>query len=391
MKWSWKLGEFRGIGVYVHATFLILIAFVVLSHWTAGQHLEQVLEGVGFILALFGCVVLHEFGHALTAARFGIKTRDVTLLPIGGVARLERMPDDPRQELLVAVAGPLVNVVIAAALFALLKFTASFTPLEQLSMTSGPFLERLMVVNIFLVVFNMLPAFPMDGGRVLRALLATTLDYAYATEIAAGIGQAMALVFAFLGFFTNPILLFIAFFVWIGAAQETILVTMKTALAGIPVERAMMTEFHTLRPDDSLKCAIDLILATPQQDFPVLENSHVAGILPSRDLLIALQQRGPDTQVSDVMRRDFVLLDTNEMLDAALARIHAAECCMTAPVMRGGALVGLLTSDNVSEFLRIASALGKQRSRHASVAMATSRPLYKPPVQSGHHPRMNLE
>lgn len=368
MKWSWKIGEFRGIGVYLHATFLILIGFVVLSHWSAGKSWVKTLEGVGFILALFGCVVLHEFGHALMAARYGIKTKDITLLPIGGVARLERMPEEPLQELWVALAGPAVNVVIAALLFAWLQFMAAFTPLEQLSVTSGPLLDRLMVVNVMLVLFNMLPAFPMDGGRVLRALLATRLEYARATQIAATIGQAMALLFAFLGFFGNPFLLFIALFVWIGAAQEASMATMKAALGGIAVKRAMMTDFRTLRPGDSLQQAIELILATPQQDFPVVDDSHVVGILTSRDLMVALQQRGPDALVDDVMRRDFLSLEAHEMLDAALARMHVAECCLTAPVMHHDALVGLLTAENVSEFLLIASALGERRTRNAKVA-----------------------
>jgi len=367
MKWSWKLCEFRGIGVYVHATFLILIGFVVLSHWSAGQSATKTLEGVGFILALFACVVLHEFGHALMAARFGIKTRDITLLPIGGVARLERMPEQPLQELWVALAGPAVNVVIAAGLFAWIRFADAFAPLEQLSVTSGPFLERLMMVNVFLVVFNMLPAFPMDGGRVLRALLATKLEYARATQIAAGIGQAMALVFVFLGFFTNPFLIFIGFFVWIGAAQEAGMATMKAALGGIPVKRAMMTDFRSLEPGDVLQRAVELVLATPQQDFPVLENARVVGILPSRELMIALQQRGPDAIVGDVMRRDFLFVDANEMLDAALTRIQAAECCPTAPVIQRDALVGLLTAENVREFLLIASALGERRTRNAAL------------------------
>ncbi len=368
MKWSWKLGEFRGIGVYMHATFLILVAFIVLSHWTEGHSLGKTLEGVGFILALFGCVVLHEFGHALMAARYGIKTRDITLLPIGGVARLERMPEEPLQELWVALAGPAVNLVIAALLFAWLRFTNGFAPVEQLTVTGGPFLERLMVVNVSLLIFNMLPAFPMDGGRVLRALLATRLEYARATQIAASIGQAMALVFAFLGFFGNPFLMFIALFVWIGAAQEASMATIKAALGGIPVSHAMMTNFSKLRPKDSLQRAIELILATPQQDFPVLDDSRVLGILPSRELMVALQQRGPDTLVQDVMRRDFLSLEANEMLDAALARMHAAECCLTAPVIHGDALVGLLTAENVNEFLLIVSALGERRARNSTLA-----------------------
>jgi Zn-dependent protease len=367
MKWSWKIAEFRGIGVYMHATFLILIAFVVLSHWSAGQSLVKAIEGVGFIFALFTCVVLHEFGHSLMAAHYGIRTRDITLLPIGGVARLERMPEEPIQELWVALAGPAVNVVIAAALFLWIQFAGVFAPLEQLSVTSGPFLERLLIVNVILVVFNMLPAFPMDGGRVLRALLATRLDYARATQIAANIGQAMALLFAFIGFFSSPFLVFIALFVWIGAAQEAGMVTIKAALGGIPVKRAMMTDFRSLQPNEVLQRAVELILATPQQDFPVLENGRVVGILLSRDLMVALQLRGPDAIVGDVMRRDFLSVDANEMLDAAFGRIQTSECCTTTPVMHHNELVGLLTAENVREFLLIASALGDRRTEKTAL------------------------
>jgi len=361
MKWAWKIGEFRGIAVYMHATFLILIAFVTMSHLSSGEGWGKTLEGVGFVLALFTCVVLHEFGHALMAARYGIRTRDITLLPIGGVARLERMPEQPIQELWVALAGPAVNVVIAAIIFVWLRFTEAIAPLEQLSVTSGPFLERLLVVNVTLVIFNLLPAFPMDGGRVLRALLARKLEYARATQIAASIGQAMALIFAFLGFFTNPFLMFIALFVWIGAAQEAGAATIKAALGGIPVRRAMMTEFRSLQSGDSLQKAIDLILATPQQDFPVLVDSRVVGILVSRDLMAALQQHGPDWRVDEVMQQNFLTLQANEMLEPSLARMHEAECCLTAPVMHGDQMIGLLTAENVSEFLLIVSALGDRR------------------------------
>ena len=195
MKWSTKIGTFAGIDVYVHTTFLILIGWVAFVHWQAGNNASAAVEGVAFVLALFACVVLHEFGHALMARRFGIRTRDITLLPIGGVARLERMPEDPRQELWVALAGPAVNVVIAVALFVVLQVTGTLAPLSTLNVASGSFFERLMVVNVFLVGFNMLPAFPMDGGRVLRAALAIRMDYTRATQIAANIGQGMAFLF----------------------------------------------------------------------------------------------------------------------------------------------------------------------------------------------------
>ena len=355
MRWSWKIGAFRGIGVYMHATFLILIGFVVLRHWSAGSGVQTTLEGVGFILALFACVVLHEFGHALMAARYGIKTRDITLLPIGGLARLERMPDDPRQELWVALAGPAVNVVIGAALFVAIQFTNAWAPLQQLSITGGPFLARLMVVNVFLVVFNMLPAFPMDGGRVLRALLATRIEYTRATQIAAHIGQSMALVFGFLGLFFNPFLVFIAFFVWIGAAQEASMVQMKSSLAGIPVMQAMITDFQLLDPRDPLARAVERTLAGSQQDFPVMDDGKVVGILTSHDLLVGLARRGQDALVRDSMQRDFEVVEASQMLETAFRRLQTCHC-HTVPVMRNGELAGLLTMDNVGEFVAIQAA-----------------------------------
>ncbi|MBI2822443.1 MAG: site-2 protease family protein [Acidobacteria bacterium] len=357
MKWSWKLGEVAGIAVYMHATFLILVGWVALSYWQAEHSVTATLAGVVFILALFGCVLLHELGHALTAKHYGIRTRDITLLPIGGLARLERMPDDPRQELWVALAGPAVNVVIGAALLLLLQLTGGLEPLSRLSVTGGSFLQRLMVVNVFLAVFNMLPAFPMDGGRVLRAALATRMDYVQATQIAAHLGQGMAFLFGFIGFFGNPFLLFIALFVWIGAAQEASMVQMKSALGGIPVNRAMLTDFRALSPGDTLGHAVELILSGSQQDFPVVESEAVVGVLTRADLLVALAQQGKEVLVRDVMQREFQIVDSSEMLETALTRLQ--ECaCHTLPVMRSGRLVGLVTMDNVGEFLSIQAALG---------------------------------
>ncbi len=182
MAWSWKFAHIAGIDVRVHVTFLMLIGWIAARHWSEGQDVQAAVAGVGYILVLFACVVAHEFGHALTAARYGIKTKDITLLPIGGLARLERMPDDPRQELWVALAGPAVNVVIAAAIFAWLQGTGTWQPLSALTLTTGGFLERVLLANVTLVAFNLLPAFPMDGGRALRALLARRMDYARATE-----------------------------------------------------------------------------------------------------------------------------------------------------------------------------------------------------------------
>lgn len=364
MKWSFKIAEFRGIGVFVHATFLILIGFVLLSHWAVGHDVAKTLEGVAFVLALFACVVLHEFGHALTAARFGIRTRDITLLPIGGVARLERMPEEPLHELWVALAGPAVNVALAAAIFVTLQVVgAAIGPVERLSVTGGSIFERLMFVNLGLAAFNLLPAFPMDGGRVLRAALATRLDYTRATQIAASAGQAMALLFGLVGFFTNPFLMFIALFVWIGAGQEASLVMMRSALAGIPVVRAMETVYRVLAPSDLLTRAVDETLASAQQDFPVLEGGAVVGILTRQGLLEGLARRGADSTVAASMQREFPSIEAAEMLDAAFRRLEG-KASRTMPVMQGGVLVGLVTLDNVGDVVAIRSALeGRSRGK----------------------------
>jgi Zn-dependent protease/predicted transcriptional regulator len=356
MKWSWKIGTFAKIDVFIHATFLLIIGWIGFSYWQQTGTLAGTLEGILFTLLLFGCVVLHEFGHALTARRYGIKTRDITLYPIGGVARLERMPDKPIQELWVALAGPVVNVIIAAILFGWLVLSNTLEPLANLNMTSGAFIERLMLVNISLVLFNLIPAFPMDGGRVLRALLALRLEYTRATQIAATIGQGMALLLGFIGLFSNPILLFIAFFVWIGAAQEASMVQMKSALGGIPVGRVTITDYQSLSPQDTLGRAIELILSGSQTDFPVVENNVVVGVLTRNDILTALSRQDQSAPIATIMRRDFQVVDANEMLEPAFARLQACSC-HTMPVTYKGQLVGLLTTDNIGEFLMIQSVM----------------------------------
>ncbi len=359
MKWSWRIGTFSGIDVFVHATFLLIIGWVGLAYWQQTGTLAGTLEGILFILVLFGFVVLHEFGHALTARRYGIKTRDITLYPIGGVARLERMPDKPIQELWVALAGPAVNLVIAILLFVWLLASNTLAPLAGINLTSGSFIERLMLVNISLVLFNMIPAFPMDGGRVLRALLALRLEYTRATQIASSIGQGIALLFGFAGLFLSPTLIFIAFFVWIGAAQEASLVQMKTALGGISVRRAMLTDFQTLSLSDPLDRAVRLILSGSQTDFPVLDGDSVVGVLTRNDLLKALTQQSGAT-VAQIMRRDIQTADANEMLEQAFARLQTCGC-HTMPVLYDGKLVGLLTSENIGEFLMIQAAMRRRQ------------------------------
>jgi Zn-dependent protease/CBS domain-containing protein len=356
MKWQWKLGNFAGIDVYVHATFLLLIGWVGYSHWLENQLWSEVFSGILFIIALFACVVLHEYGHALTARKYGIKTRDITLYPIGGVARLERMPEKPVEELWVALMGPAVNVVIAAALFTYLYLTNSLVPLSDLTIASGSFLERLMTVNISLVLFNLIPAFPMDGGRVLRAFLAMRMDYVRATQIAATIGQGMALLFGLIGLFGNASLLFIAFFIWIGASQEAGMTQMKNAISGIPVGRAMLTDYKSLSPRDTLARMSQLILSGSQHDFPVIDNERVIGVVTRDDFIMALTRHGESIAISAIMKKDLPEVDSYEMVENALVRIQESGV-PALPVTHAGQLVGIVTAENITEYLMIRSAL----------------------------------
>jgi len=368
MRWSFKLGQIAGIGVFVHWTFVLLIAYVVYLYVSHGSDVAGVVQGILFVLAIFGCIVLHELGHALMARRFGIHTRDITLLPIGGVARLERMPENPAQELLVALAGPAVNVVIAMVLFVVLGVwfgLALFSDLKLLSDTlvaGGSFLLPVMLANVALVAFNLVPAFPMDGGRVLRALLAQRIDYVRATQIAAGIGQTLAILFGILGFFHNPFWLFIALFVYLGAEQEAHMVRVRSAMRGVPIREAMVTRFRTVSPEEPLASVIGELMAGSQQDFPVVEEDRLVGMLTRKDLLAAIAEGKHALPVADVMRRDFRVVDEAEMLDNTFQHMREGEC-RTVPVLREGRLVGLVTLENVGEWMMIQSALRKGRAR----------------------------
>jgi Zn-dependent protease len=356
MKWNLKVGRFAGIDVYLHTTFFLMIFWIGITYWIQENSFSAVIAGVGFILALFASVVLHEYGHALSARKFGVETKNITLYPIGGVASLERIPENPRQELWVALAGPAVNIVIAVGLFLWLVVTSSLDFSSGLSMAGGSFIQRLMITNLALVGFNLIPAFPMDGGRVLRALLAMRLEYTAATQIAATVGQGLAFVFGFIGLFTNPFLVFIALFVWIGAQNEAKTVQMNSALEGIPVSRTMMTNFEVLSPEDTLSKVIDYVLNSDQKHFPVVAEGKVVGIVSETGLLEGLRKNGEETLVVDVMDKGFKTADSHEMLETAFARLR--ECtCHTLPILHNSELVGLVTMDNIGEFLRIQSIL----------------------------------
>lgn len=356
MKWSWKVARIAGIDVFIHSTFFILIAWIGFSYWVTQRSLNAVANGIIFILLLFLFVLMHEFGHALAARKYGIATRDITLLPIGGLARLERMPKEPKQELWVALAGPLVNLVLAVLLFGWLILTNGLGGLTNTTVTEGSLLQRLAIVNLTLLLFNLIPAFPMDGGRVLRAFLAMRMEYTQATQVAATVGQGFALIFGLIGLLTNPFLIFIALFVWIGASQESSSVQVKEAISGIPIKRAMLTQFQTLDYNQRLSDAVDAILTGYQQDFPVMKGDEMVGILTRSALVQGLAKDGPTVNIASVMDQSFVTADSNEMLERVSERLQTCGC-HTVPIFENEQLIGLVTMDNIGEFLMIQSAL----------------------------------
>jgi Zn-dependent protease/CBS domain-containing protein len=352
--WSWRLGRLFGIEVRAHATFVILLGWVAASHLIAGHGVAMAVSGLAYVASVFAIVVLHELGHALTARRFGIATRDITLLPIGGVARLERMPSKPSEELLVAIAGPAVNVVLALLLFAALTAMGTIEDATHLTFVGGPLLAKLMWTNIALAAFNVLPAFPMDGGRVLRALLAMRTSHVRATDIAATVGQGLALVFGLVGLFVNPFLVFIALFVWIGAQSESRLAHIHASLAGVLVSRAMVTRFAVAAPDAPVSAIVQLMIAGFQDELPVVQNSKLVGLLGRDDVLKAVLAGGADTPVGSVMRTNPSTVTESDSLEVAFDRLQSTgQRCV--PVVQGGDLVGILPIDNIAYVLRMRS------------------------------------
>jgi Zn-dependent protease len=357
MRWSIRIATVAGIEVRIHLTFLLLLAFIGISYYSVGGK-AAALEGVGFILLLFACVLLHEFGHAIAAKAFGIETPDITLLPIGGVARMQRMPDQPWQELIVALAGPLVNVIIAGILFVVIGLRFDWGQAADLADPTGSLLSKLAMVNVMLVLFNLIPAFPMDGGRVLRSLLAMAIGHARATQIAARIGQGLAFVFGFVGLFINPLLIFIALFVYLGATSENAMAQMKEVSTGARVSDAMVTELTCLSESDTIDEAVEALLRTSHQEFPVIDRAgRILGILTRDRMIRALRETGPATPVVNVMQPCAQAVHPQDHFDAAF-HLMQENACPALPVIDGsGRLVGLVTTENIGELMMVRSIL----------------------------------
>jgi stage IV sporulation protein FB len=358
MRWSLNIGTIAGTAVRVHITFLLFLVWIFAADYASGGP-DEAWTGLLFMVLLFACVLAHEFGHIFTARAFGVATPDVTLLPIGGVARLERIPEEPRQEFLIAIAGPAVNVAIGLAL-ALAGAHLSPSALSGVENAHISMLDRLAIVNLFLAAFNMIPAFPRDGGRVLRALLATRMGHTRATETAAAVGQFVAFLLGFAGLFWNPLLIFIAVFVYLAASSESHMVALRAMAHGVPVTNAMMTQIARLTPQAHVDEAVQTLLRTSQSEFPVVDtDGKPVGLLGRGDLIRALKQLGPDARVADVMTTKVPSVGQRSCLDEALRLLQEKAAPAVAVTDQQGRLVGLVTSETIGEMMMLRDAVPK--------------------------------
>ncbi len=338
-----------GVPVRLHFTFILLIIFLVVTDLGSGHTSGSYAL---FIMGLFASVLLHEMGHAFVGRKFGVRTTEIIMFPIGGLSRMERMLA-PKEEIAIASAGPLVNLLLSAGIFGYMFWMHLVVPVKPSElMRPGDVnaLARLAYGNLVLAGFNLLPAFPMDGGRILRALLSMVRPEDEATRTAAWMGRMLAISMALYGLLSPQLMLvFFALFIYLGAAQEGAAAMGRTLTNGIPVRAAMMTKFHTLDHGNTIRDAANLLLSTSQQDFPVVHGDQVVGLLGRNLLLKSLASEGPDAYVAGVMDRDFLSLDPAADLASILPLMAQSGRC--ALVMDHARLMGLLTTDNLSEFL----------------------------------------
>jgi len=359
MSWSLNIGRVAGTVVRVHLTFLLFLGWIFAASYATGGAATAV-DSLLFMLLLFLCVLLHEFGHIFTARAFGVSTPFVTLLPIGGVAQLERIPEEPGQEFLIAIAGPLVNVVITGLLVLVAGAHLTSSAAASVDNMHIPLVDRLAAVNLFLALFNMIPAFPMDGGRVLRALLASRFGYVRATEIAASIGQFVAFALGFFGLMYNPILIFIAIFVYLAASSEAHMVALRAASRGVPVSYAMLKQFVTLLPGAHLDEAVQALLQTGQGEFPVVDDaSKPVGVLGRADLIRAIKTLGPDARVADAMNGELPTIGHRMPLDQAFKLLQEKQAPAVGVTDSSGRLVGLVTHETIAGMMMLQEALPK--------------------------------
>lgn len=347
MKWTYDAITLFGIRLRIHSTFLLLLALIGAANWVRGG-IGAGLIGVLLWAAVFACVVVHELAHSLTARHFGVVVRDITLYPIGGISRMERMPEKPIQEFTVSVVGPLTNVAIALLIF---LFLPAGTGEEEVTLVSAAhFWRSLMWVNIMLAGFNLLPAYPMDGGRLLRAALSSRIGIQRATRIAVSVGHVMAIAMIVAGFLGNIWLAVIGIFIYLGATGEGEAVRSRGILKGIPARRAMVSNLLTVRPGDPLSALREILLRSYQADFPVLEGARYVGVVTKRSLIDALSRGGETATAGELARADLAEIGPETDLDEVYQLMMAGPASVL-PVIENGLFRGLVTMENLSEII----------------------------------------
>lgn len=352
MGWSLTIGRIAGTDIRLHFTFLLLLLWIGVGDYLRGGA-AMALDSIAFIVLVFLCVTLHEFGHIAMARRFGIKTPQVVLSPIGGIASLERMPEKPMQELLVAIAGPLVNVAIVLLLMA--GFGIGAERIASVGFETVTLAERLLIVNVMLVLFNMVPAFPMDGGRVLRAVLAMSMGAPRATAIAARIGQGFAFLFVALGLFYSPILMLVGIFIYFAASSEEQSAAFSGFASRLKVRDAMEPSPVLLSADEPLSKAVDALLASPQKEFPVLDGGRVVGLLDRDAMILGLRGQGAEAAIGKAMRPSQPLR-LDQPLVEAFSQMRSTGARAEAVLDAAGQVAGILTQENIAEMMMVENA-----------------------------------
>ena len=357
MQWSYPILRLGDTEIRIHLTFLLLLVWIGIAYFQEGGT-SAAIAGVGFTGAVFACVVLHELGHAAAASRYGIRTPRITLLPIGGVAELERLPERPSEEIVVALAGPMVNVVIAAFLVVMIGATAGIDALVSVDNPRVAFAARLVAVNVWLVLFNLIPAFPMDGGRVLRALLATRYSRVRATEIAGAVGQFAAFALGFIGLVAgNVLLIFVAVFVYLAATAETQAMGLQATARAVNVRDVMISHFESLPVTATLDEAAQALLRTTQHEFPIVDGGgRLRGVLTRTGLVAGLQQRGGRSPVTEAMTVNIPVVRDHEKLTKALEHLQKGSAPAVGVADARGHLVGYVIIENIGELMLLRSA-----------------------------------
>ncbi len=348
MKWSFQIGKLFTIPIRLHATFLLLLFFIsIFGFRHAG--ISGAVFGMTSIVFIFFCVVLHEIGHSLMAIHYGIEVKDIVLMPIGGVSRMEEIPEDPRKEITISVVGPLVSFGLAFVFFLLTKMRGQSIAVGGLSLFNGNLIANLFWINLILGGFNLIPAFPMDGGRVLRGILSTTMDSLKATKIAVSVGQVFAILLFFFGIFFNWWMALIAIFIYLGAEGEERMVALRSTLGKSRVKMAMLTDVHTISPDQTMGEVLETVCHGLQQDFPVVEKGELVGLLTKEAIFSALHKHEKSALVREMMQRDFITTTEDAPLSDIFKKM-TKEKLSVIPVMRGKKLQGMINLEQIGKY-----------------------------------------